>query len=189
MSTSVDTDKKLEPKNCKPKPEVCEPEPKICRVLSGGQTGSDRAALDAARALGIPYGGFIPKGRWSESGPLPEAYDGMWETDHGGDGNPTGLLIRTRLNARAADLTLIFEYGSQDSPGTNATALFAKEESRCVLVKPGEAPKDVWTRIKQELPNQMRFTINIAGPRESEGGDVYERTSKFLFELLRPHAV
>ncbi|SEN18606.1 Putative molybdenum carrier [Gemmobacter aquatilis] len=174
MSTNVETGSK--------------PEPKISRVLSGGQSGSDRAALDAARALGIPFGGFIPKGRWSESGPLPESYEGMWETDHGEDGNPNGLLIRTKLNVRAADLTLIFLYGAQDSPGTSATERFAKDESRCVLVKPDDTLELVWGRIKDEIQSDRSFTINIAGPRESEGTDVYERTSRFLFALLRPHS-
>jgi hypothetical protein len=50
------------------------------RIVSGGQTGVDRAALDIARELGMPYGGFVPKGRWTEDGPLPADYQNMIET-------------------------------------------------------------------------------------------------------------
>jgi hypothetical protein len=56
------------------------------------------------------------------------------------------------------------------------------------LVKADDSPEQVWSRIKEELGSNRPFTINIAGPRESEGADVYERTSKFLFALLRPHS-
>ena len=47
----------------------------LIKIISGGQTGADQAALDAAIALGIPHGGWIPKGRLTEAGPLPEKYN------------------------------------------------------------------------------------------------------------------
>jgi predicted Rossmann-fold nucleotide-binding protein len=47
----------------------------LTKIISGGQTGADQAALDAAIELGIPHGGWIPKGRLTEAGPLPEKYN------------------------------------------------------------------------------------------------------------------
>ena len=78
------------------------------KILSGGQTGVDRAALDVALDLGIPIGGHLPRGRKDENGDvLPvEKYVGMQETDS------DDVNVRTELNVQNSDATLIFSHGA-----------------------------------------------------------------------------
>src|SRR3954447_23558628 len=83
------------------------------KLISGGQTGVDRAALDVALALGIPCGGWCPKGRKAEDGPIPERYP-LTETPSG------SYSQRTRWNVRDADATLILTWG-QPTSGTLLT--------------------------------------------------------------------
>ena len=76
------------------------------KIFSGGQTGVDRVALDVALELGIPIGGHLPKGRKDENGGvLPDRYTGMQETDS------DDVNVRTELNVRNSDATLIFSHG------------------------------------------------------------------------------
>ena len=76
----------------------------ITKIISGGQTGADRAALDVALKLGIPHGGWIPKGRKAEDGPLPEIYKlKEMPTDSYG--------ARTEQNVIDSDGTLIIARG------------------------------------------------------------------------------
>ena len=78
----------------------------IRRIVSGGQTGADRAALDAALGAGVPIGGWVPKGRRAEDGTIPERYSNLRETD-------TDLYeTRTRWNVRDSDATLILSHGA-----------------------------------------------------------------------------
>ncbi len=82
------------------------------RIISGGQTGADQAALDAAIALDIPHGGWLPKGRKTEQGPLPLRYDLR-------ESGSSRYRDRTEKNILAADGTLIFSFG----PLTGGSAL------------------------------------------------------------------
>jgi hypothetical protein len=88
----------------------------IGRLVSGGQSGVDRAALDAALELGIPCGGWCPKGRKAENGAIPARYPFV-ETPSG------GYSQRTRWNIRDADGTLILSWGKP----TGGTLLTVKE--------------------------------------------------------------
>lgn len=82
-------------------------------IVSGGQTGVDRAALDVALALGIPCGGWCPKGRLAEDGPLPDRYP-LRETEF------EGYSKRTKLNVQDSDGTLLFTR-QRPSGGTKLT--------------------------------------------------------------------
>ena len=74
------------------------------KIISGGQTGADQGALDTAMRLGIDHGGWIPKGRKTEAGPLPEKYQ-LTEM-------PTGEYhLRTEKNVVSAEATVIFSHG------------------------------------------------------------------------------
>ena len=86
----------------------------IRRIVSGGQTGADRAALDAARELGIETGGWVPRGRWAEDGRVPDCYPNMKETD---SADPA---MRTEHNVRDSDGTVVFSHG-EVSGGTKWT--------------------------------------------------------------------
>src|SRR6267142_1460190 len=78
------------------------------RIVSGGQTGADRAALDFALASRIPIGGWVPKGRLAEDGRIPERYAGLVETE---SADPA---VRTARNVRDSDGTLILSHGPLD---------------------------------------------------------------------------
>ena len=75
------------------------------KIVSGGQTGADRAALEFARANGLGTGGWVPRGRLAEDGPIPEDYLGLLEADS------TDPAVRTALNVRDSDATLILSHG------------------------------------------------------------------------------
>src|SRR6185312_13838048 len=97
------------------------------RIVSGGQSGVDRAALDVALELGIPYGGWCPRGGWAEDLPVPPGllarYPLLRET-------PTAEPAeRTRWNVRDSDGTLILLAGERPAPGSGtALALATAEE-------------------------------------------------------------
>ncbi len=97
------------------------------KVVSGGQTGVDRAALDAALGLGLPCGGWRPQGRRAEDGRIPDRYP-LTETP--GKDYPT----RTRRNVRDSDFTLVLTVG-EPTGGTLLTVQAAKRQGRpCVVV-------------------------------------------------------
>src|SRR5262245_27188842 len=97
----------------------------IRRIVSGGQTGAERAALDVAIALDIPHGGWIARGRWAEDGPLPPRYR-LKET-------PSSIVsVRTEWNVRDADATVIFSHGKLTG-GSALTRRLAREYKKPVL--------------------------------------------------------
>lgn len=141
----------------------------IARLVSGGQTGADRAALDVARARGIAYGGWCPRGGWAEDAPRPPGVRARWpllrETD---SADPA---VRTRANVRDSDATLVLlrdPGGLAASPGTGAALAAARELSRpCAVVACDAA--DAAARVTAfvaALPDGV--ALNVAGPRESE---------------------
>lgn len=149
-------------------------------VISGGQSGVDRAALDAARELGLPYGGYVPRGRWTEDGPLPEDYTGMVETQSAAPSK------RTKLNVRESDATLIITRGACEG-GTLLTADTARKAGKPFLVldvarvSPAEAAGAVRMFIERTAPEKL----NVAGPRASKVADIYGDAKGILLEALR----
>lgn len=149
----------------------------VVKIVSGGQTGADRAALDVALALGLPLGGWCPAGRQAEDGPLPEHYP-LTET-----ASPIHA-VRTRANVRDADGTLIFNLGNLDG-GTLLTVDCAKKLRKPHLLVQLDAPEHpdlaavaVWLR------DNRIHVLNVAGPRESKRPGIYAATRGFLVELL-----
>src|SRR3954447_14624932 len=94
----------------------------IQRIVSGGQTGVDRAALDVALALGIPCGGWCPRGRGAEDGLIPERYP-LVETP------AADASQRTRWNVRDSDGTLILAWG-EPTGGTLLTVQACRETGK-----------------------------------------------------------
>ena len=94
----------------------------IRKIISGGQTGADQAALDAAIKLGIPHGGWIPKGRLTENGPLPDKYKLV-------EMPGTAYVLRTEQNVIDSNGTLIISHGHL-SDGSDYTRKMAIKNHR-----------------------------------------------------------
>jgi hypothetical protein len=146
----------------------------IEKIVSGGQTGADRAGLDAAIELDIPHGGWIPKGRKTEDGGLPERYH-LEEM-------PTGSYeARTEQNVIDSDGTLIVSHGMLNG-GSAMTRRFAKKHNHPWMHVDLEktnffmAAMDVRSWVEQ---NQIKV-LNVAGPRGSKDPEIYEATKKLL---------
>jgi hypothetical protein len=147
----------------------------ITRIISGGQTGVDRAALDVALEYSIDCGGWCPRGRRAEDGPIPERYplqDTPW------DGYPQ----RTEWNIRDADGTLILTRGEPDR-GTALTERLAKEKKKPCLVVELAKPWDV-EAARRWIEDNKIVTLNVAGPRESSSPGIGEEARHYLQHLL-----
>lgn len=149
-------------------------------IISGAQTGVDRAALDAAIACGLDYGGSIPRGRLAEDGPVSQHYATLIEL-HSGD-----YAVRTRRNVRDADATLILCPGPPEG-GTALTESIARRLKRPVLVMDidRETRRAAIKRIHAWLDAHKPAVLNIAGPRESRYPGVYARVRDMLEKLFR----
>ncbi len=153
--------------------------PIIKRIVSGGQTGVDRAALDVAIELGLAIGGWCPSGRKAEDGPIPPRYP-LVETSFRQYG------VRTRWNVRDTDGTLILTAG-EPTGGTGLTAQTAERLSRPLLVLDLDLAPDPQV-VREWLALHCIQVLNVAGPRESTVAGVYERTAKFLRAVLSASA-
>ena len=149
------------------------------KVISGGQTGVDRAALDAAIELGLDYGGSVPKERRAGDGPIDEKYGKLTEL------GSLDYRVRTQRNVTDSDATLIITRGRL-SGGTMLTAKLASTQHKLYLVvdlkKMDEArtlgEATVWlNRVRPRV-------LNVAGPRESEVPGIYGTAYRFLRLLL-----
>ncbi len=144
------------------------------RIISGGQTGADRAALDVAIAAGIPHGGWVPKHRTAEDGTLPERY-GLRETES------ENVEERTLLNVRDADATLIIARAPLGG-GTALTKEYADKFGKPSLVlDPSElSPDNAARELTDWIAVTAINTLNIAGPRASEDPTIYDATRAIL---------
>jgi len=148
----------------------------IRRVISGGQTGVDRAALDVALELGIECGGWCPKGRRAEDGHIPGKYP-LMETP------ARHYAQRTQWNVRDADATLILCHGTPRG-GTAKTADFAEALGKPYLMVDLDQPPDMHG-IRNWLDARSISTLNIAGPRESQSPGIYAEACELLRQLFR----
>lgn len=135
---------------------------KPLRIVSGGQTGVDRAALDAALDAGLPCGGWCPRGRRAEDGTIPERYP-LAETAQ------ADYAVRTRRNVEDSDATLIFCCGELGG-GTALTASLCESVGRPLLVVDahGGDVDAAAGSIAEFLSAGGHRTLNVAGPRASE---------------------
>ncbi len=146
------------------------------KVISGGQTGVDRAALDAAIAAGLPIGGWCPKGRRAEDGPLAAKYP-LKETPS------DDYAQRTEWNVRDADGTLILAWGSKLQGGTALTQDLARKHHKpCFVVDLNHSVSPIEVRDWAQ-ENHVKV-LNVAGPRSSLKPLVYEEAFAWLAKLF-----
>lgn len=144
-------------------------------IVSGGQTGVDRGALDAALALGIEHGGWCPMHRQSEDGSIPSRYQ-LVELD-GGD-----YAKRTEQNVIDSDATLVLYEGPLIG-GTRLTVRFASLHAKPCLTQPLGRKFDP-QRVRQWLAEIQPRSLNIAGPRESKYPGICEKAFAALLEIF-----
>ncbi len=145
------------------------------RIVSGGQTGVDRAALDVALRLGIPHGGWCPRGRRAEDGRIPPAYQ-LRETPS------SRYAQRTAWNVRDSDATLVLCRGLPRG-GTALTVRLARLWGRpCLVADP--ADQAAAASIRRALAALSVRCLNVAGPRESQQPGIGAQAFAFLLALL-----
>jgi len=145
------------------------------KIISGGQTGVDRGALDAAIELGISHGGWCPRGRLAEDGPLKARYQ-LQETES------RQYHVRTEKNVQEADGTLIIHRGPL-SGGTELTRKFASLHCKPLLQIDLNQP--FLPAVFHEWLGANHITIlNVAGPRESSQPGITEDTRQLLLGLF-----
>lgn len=147
----------------------------IKKIVSGGQTGVDRAALDAAINSNFPHGGYCPKGRLAEDGLIPDTYKLI-------EAKTSDYAERTKLNVIHSDGTLILSR-YQPEGGTAMTVEFAKRHAKPYLVFNPEDIEQV-DDILTWANNYQIEVLNVAGPRASKDTGIYQLTFKLIARLL-----
>lgn len=148
---------------------------KIKKIVSGGQTGVDRAALDIAIRNRIPHGGWCPRGRKAEDGVINDRYR-LQET------GTDDYALRTEWNVRDSDGTLVLTRGKPDG-GTALTLHYAARcgKPHCLVDLNGEADM---IAVAAWLKENHILVLNVAGPRESKYPGVYEQARELLQRLI-----
>ncbi len=160
--------------------------PSVSKVISGGQTGVDRAALDVAIFLEIPHGGWCPRGRIAEDGSISNVYQ-LTETES------ARYVVRTEKNVTDSDATLIL-YRNRMSRGTALTASFARRHIRPCLAIDISAMQSAdleesWVEQKVAevhawLNRESIETLNVAGPRESSASGITADAHRLLLNIF-----
>lgn len=145
-------------------------------IWSGGQVGADRAALDFARAVGIPYGGWCPKGRRSEDGRIPPEYD-LTETQ------TSDYRERTELNVERSYGTVIFTDGPlKRESGSWLTVKFCQKHHKPHLAIDLSlaSPEDAAKFLKAFVRDEKIGILNVAGSRASLAPKIYDKVMEVL---------
>jgi predicted Rossmann fold nucleotide-binding protein DprA/Smf involved in DNA uptake len=147
----------------------------VRKIISGGQTGVDRAALDVAIELGIPHGGWCPLGRLAEDGALAPHYQ-LQECES------ADYALRTKRNVISSTATLIVARGAR-SGGTLLTEQFSQKHGRPCFVVDLNRDSGL-SQIRHWLGEQRVSILNVAGPRESSSPGIYGAARSLLLELF-----
>ena len=147
------------------------------KIISGGQTGVDRAALDIAAEFGIPCGGWCPRGRRAEDGSIPGRYPLQ-------ESSSPDYPVRTDLNIQDSDGTLILTWGPP-AGGTLLTLKLARKHHKSHLVLDLLEGPDLDTVRVWGHKNKIRV-LNVAGPREGEAAGIHKKAFEFLQKIFTP---
>jgi hypothetical protein len=147
----------------------------IEKLISGGQTGADIAALDIALEHAFPHGGWCPKGRRSLEGPIPARYN-LSETPS------ESYLQRTEWNVRDSDATVVFTLGAVATGGSLKTIGFAKKHHKpCLHVsREGSTLSDPALQLREFIEQQGIKRLNVAGSRESKEPGIHDWVMRVL---------
>ena len=151
---------------------------KVIKIISGGQTGIDRGALDAALIAGVPCGGSCPKGRRAEDGRISDKYP-LVELDD------RGYRYRTLRNVLDSDGTLIIYFGTLEG-GTKLTVQLCIEHSKpYALINAQVLSIDRAVALIAQFVSRNRINIlNVAGPRASQQPGAYDFAVKVMTEYF-----
>lgn len=147
----------------------------VARVVSGGQTGADRGALNAARALGLSHGGWCPRGRRAEDGRIPDCYQ-LRET------SSARYDVRTEQNVLDSDGTLIF-FRHRPGAGTALTHRLVRRHGKPHRLVDLAAAYDI-DEIRNWLTCHAIQILNVAGPRESSCAGIEAEVETVLRRIL-----
>ena len=148
----------------------------IEKLVSGGQTGADIAALDVALHYNSPHGGWCPKGRLSLDGPIPAKYL-LTETPS------SGYPQRTEWNVRDSDGTVVFTFSKEPTGGSLKTVGFAKKHGKPCLHISRDC-YDSGLRLQKFVEEHGIKTLNVAGSRESKDPGIYQWVKRVLAEAF-----
>ena len=149
------------------------------KIVSGGQTGADRAALDAALELGLAVGGWVPKDRWAEDGAVPAHYPNLCEAE---SGDPA---VRTALNVRDSDATVVLSHG-KPSGGSALAMEVANRIGRSVVhidLSVMSVP-DAARQLREWLAIERPKALHVAGSRSSEDPEIFDAVKRVLASAL-----
>jgi Circularly permutated YpsA SLOG family len=153
---------------------------RVREIWSGGQTGVDRAALDAARELRLPIGGWVPRGRRAEDGAIPDMYPGLRETAS------DDYAVRTASNVRDCDATLIVCRGPLEGGSALTRDEALRLEKPCLVLDLSAFPANAAVETARAwLDGLDGSRLNVAGPRESAAPGIYDDARALLVRLLR----
>lgn len=150
------------------------------KIISGGQTGADQAALDAAIALSIPHGGWLPRGRKTEAGPLPLRYALQENTS-------SRYRDRTERNVLSADATLICSFGPLSGGSALTEALAIRHKRPFLHIDFAHTSLSVSVAVVQRWLDAIKPDIlNVAGPRASSEPRIHQAVYGLLMAIQWP---
>lgn len=147
-------------------------------IVSGGQTGADRAGWDAAIELGLPYGGWVPKARRAEDGRIPDRYT-CKET------SSSDYPFRTRLNVQESDGTVVFARGEPERGSALTQNLAFRLRKPCIAFDIDGDGLGIVEQLREWIERNGIHVLNVAGNRESKSPGIGERVRRILVEALR----
>ena len=139
----------------------------ITEIISGGQTGADRAALDVTIRHGFPHSGWVPKGRKAEDGVIGSQYK-LKETP------AAGYLQRTEWNVRDSEGTVILTFSAEPGGGSKKTAEFAEKLGRPWIHIARSLESLPAVRLQKFVAENGIARLNVAGSRESKEPGIHQ---------------
>ncbi|MDE0335111.1 MAG: putative molybdenum carrier protein [Defluviicoccus sp.] len=148
------------------------------RILSGGQTGVDRGALDAALDARFPCGGWCPRGRRAEDGRIPDRYP-LRET------SSPRYIVRTGRNVERSDGTLVLAWGAPSGGTLAAVDAAGRLGKPCLVLDMSGLDDDAAaSRARAWIEAEGVAALNVAGPRASGQADAYDRARRVIGLVL-----